>query len=254
MDIDRSRLGQAAKTKPRQRVYSDLVLHQCNEDWHGRDVLNFLHEWAVKFNVQFKLHVPQITLGIEPLRVDVGGHFRYGHNQFGLRGEIIINSLYLHAPTWWVLGVLLHEELHGWQQTYGTVTHTRANYHNKEFRLKALSLGLVVDRFGFQEYWPNSPFVNLLREHGIEVPDFGRTDDDAAPSEKLGTENGPVRGRGNSKLKKWSCGCTNVRVAVADFRAKCLKCHREFVREGEAPNHMGNRRGGPLRFEDEHHN
>ena len=31
-----------------------------------------------------------------------------------------------------------------------------------------------------------------------------------------------------SKLKKWTCGCTNVRVAVSDFRARCLKCGNEF--------------------------
>ncbi len=38
--------------------------------------------------------------------------------------------------------------------------------------------------------------------------------------------------RGDSKLKKWSCGCpVNVRVAVADFRAVCLDCGEQFVRQ-----------------------
>jgi len=36
--------------------------------------------------------------------------------------------------------------------------------------------------------------------------------------------------RGESKLEKWTCGCTYVRVAVADFQALCLKCGKVFSR------------------------
>jgi hypothetical protein len=34
--------------------------------------------------------------------------------------------------------------------------------------------------------------------------------------------------KGKSKLKKWSCGCTNIRVAVRSLEAKCLKCGNKF--------------------------
>jgi hypothetical protein len=34
---------------------------------------------------------------------------------------------------------------------------------------------------------------------------------------------------GNSIPDSWSCGCTNARVGVADFRALCLKCGHEFA-------------------------
>jgi hypothetical protein len=37
-----------------------------------------------------------------------------------------------------------------------------------------------------------------------------------------------VKPKGKSKLKKWSCGCTNIRVAVKEFEAKCLKCGNVF--------------------------
>ena len=37
-----------------------------------------------------------------------------------------------------------------------------------------------------------------------------------------------IKPKGKSKLKKWTCGCTNVRVAVKEFEAKCLKCGNEF--------------------------
>ena len=42
-----------------------------------------------------------------------------------------------------------------------------------------------------------------------------------------------VKARGTSKLKKWTCSClrpVNVRVAVDDFHAKCLRCGGLFRR------------------------
>jgi len=35
--------------------------------------------------------------------------------------------------------------------------------------------------------------------------------------------------KGSSKLKKWTCGCTNIRVAVKDAEIQCLKCKNQFV-------------------------
>jgi len=64
------------------------------------------------------------------------------------------------------------------------------------------------------------PFVFLLKKHGIIFGD--RRDLNGIicvqPRYKL---------KGNSKLKKWSCGCTNVRVAVL-LEAQCLKCDKKF--------------------------
>ena len=59
--------------------------------------------------------------------------------------------------------------------------------------------GLVIDRRGHTTYLDNSPFIDLLRRFGVNVPPL---DVLSAPQE---------RQRGDSKLKKWSCGCTNVR-------------------------------------------
>lgn len=226
------------------KVYSHLVLHQCNEEWQARELFNWLHEWAVRLNVQFNLNVPQIALGVEVLRADVGAHFRLGHNAFGLKGEIVMNALYLDRPKWWLLGVLLHELLHGWQQAYGTIDRTNPNYHNREFRDKAKDLGLVVDRYGRQGYLIESKFFDLLRQHGIDLSAavVGEGDDEdaaAATDKRPVVRPAAVTRRGTSKLKKWSCGCTNVRVAVADFRAQCLKCQEVFVLADGAENRPG---------------
>ena len=43
----------------------------------------------------------------------------------------------------------------------------KGNYHNKEFRTKAESVGLLIDLAGVTRYAPTSPFVDLLKKHGL---------------------------------------------------------------------------------------
>lgn len=197
-------------------IYRNLAHHQQQESWFARDLVVVLQEWAERINVEFKLHIPQITIRVDVLKRSCFGHFRYGHNGFGLRGEVAINARYLNnRPGWQVLGTLLHELLHAWQQAHGTPG--KGNYHNYEFRNKALMYGLVIDRDGHTRYLEDSAFTALLRRHGVHVP----------PLEILSAP--PSRERGESKLKKWSCKCTNVRCAK-ELKARCLACGHEFHR------------------------
>ena len=202
---------------PAGRIYEALADHQVHEEWDHRAFIAELQRWAGLFNRAFDLGVPEVSLGIDRLRTQRLGHFCRGHNAFGLRGEIILNNRYLHEvrEPWRVLGTLLHELLHGWQQAYGKSG--KNNYHNKQFREKAQTYGLIVDDRGCTQYDSGGRFFALLREHGMELPEL------VVPAPV-------IRERGESKLKKWSCGCTNVRVAVPDFRARCLRCGREFLR------------------------
>jgi predicted SprT family Zn-dependent metalloprotease len=200
-------------------VYAVLAQHQVVELWEGREIITFLQGWAERFIVEFKLNIPEVVLGIDRLPANRYAQFRGGHNGLGLRGEITINSRYLSSrEPWQVLGTLLHELLHGWQQAHGTVS--RRNHHNIEFRDKAWELGLVVDRRGVTGYRADSEFKHLLASHGVVMPTWA---DRPTP-----------RVKGSSKLKKWSCGCrppVNVRVAVANFRARCLNCGCEFEQQ-----------------------
>lgn len=197
-------------------VYEALAGHQTSEPWAARGVIAELHRWVPIFNERFGLEIPEVALGIDRLRMTRLGHFRPGHNGFGLKGEIVINDRYLGGRDGWeTLGTLFHELLHAWQQAHGRPG--RGNYHNKQLREKAARYGLLIDPRGYTEYEPDSPFTRLLAEFGVDVPALDRP---AAP------RCGPA---GSSKLKKWSCGCTNVRVAVRDFRARCLNCGREFL-------------------------
>jgi hypothetical protein len=202
-----------------QTIYSALAKHQRAEAWGGQEMIANLQMWAARFIVEFKLAIGDIALCIDQLPSSRYGHFRHGHNGFGLRGEIAINSRYLTdtRELWEVLGTLLHELLHAWQETHGTPG--KRNHHNAEFQAKARELGLIIDRRGVTGYAANSPFKEFLRQCGVSVP----AHEIKAPA---------ARPRGDSKLKKWSCRCTIARVAVADFRARCLKCGNEFKRDG----------------------
>ncbi len=200
-------------------IYSVLAEHQRTEqEWELRELLTWLQTWAERFNSAFTLEVPEVSLCVDWLPRRRLGHFRHGHNGFGLQAEITLNRRHLdRREPWELLGTLLHELLHAWQERHGRPG--KNNYHNKQFREQARTLGLVIDTRGHTQYEPDSPFFKLLAEHGVETP--------AIPPMEYVV-------RGSSKLKKWRCQCQppiNVRVAVAHFHARCLWCQQLFQQE-----------------------
>ncbi len=72
----------------------------------------------------------------------------------------------------------------------------------------------IVDRKGVTSHEPGL-FTRFLECHTVPV---GGGDPVVAKPPK----------RPGSKLKKWSCGCTNVRVAV-ELDALCRRCGRPFA-------------------------
>jgi hypothetical protein len=196
-------------------IYRDLANHQTSETWFGRTTIETLQTWAERFIVEFKLDISEISFCVDSLSCNKYGHFRCGHNGFGLKGEIALNSRYLDREPWAVLGTLLHELLHAWQEVHGRPS--GGNHHNTEFRQKASELGLIIDKRGVTAYAAECPFKELLRRFTVPVPEG-----------EIPPQGGQVPAQ--SKLKKWSCGCTNVRCAVTDFEARCLKCDKVFQR------------------------
>lgn len=203
-------------TKP---IYDELKKHQVTEEsWDLRPTLEWLQQWSERFVSEFALMITQVSLCVECLPAHRLGHFRSGLNGFGLAAEVAINRTHLDKrEPWQVLGTLLHELLHAWQELHGKPGSW--NYHNNEFREKARTLGLIIDTKGHTQYAPNSSFFAVLNKYGVETPEFP-----------------PVQYvlRGQSKQKKWSCQCEpkiNVRVAVAHFYARCLWCGCVFKQQ-----------------------
>lgn len=203
-------------------VYESLAAHQQVEEWDHRHLMPELHVWWERFNDEFKLAVPSVSLRIDRLRGNVLGHHRRGHNGFGLRHEVALNTLHLGNRPWWrVLCTLCHEALHAWQEEYGKIPKVYS-YHNREFREKAATLGLIVNTDGVTLV-DEGPFLAFVRRHKIEVPEVMPT---------VPTHRQSAGRSGTSKLRRWTCGCGYaVRVAVAQFRARCLVCERDFARD-----------------------
>ncbi|MFC1675943.1 SprT-like domain-containing protein [Planctomycetota bacterium] len=206
-----------------EKINTALKSYQIQaDDWNHQPLVENLHIWSERFHSGFKLKTNLPVLTLDKLRNTCYGHFRPGRNGFGLRNEIAINENYINAKNYWqALGTLLHELLHAEQEQIGKPG--KSNYHNKEFRSRAESLGLIVDQWGHTSYTPApSPFWDLLEKYGIEVPDLKEP------------ESVIVSKPGNSKLKLWFCSCDSpvrIRVAISDFQARCLKCGQLFVRK-----------------------
>jgi len=160
-------------------------------------------------------------VGVDRLRRCWLGQFRPGRNALGLRAEILIADHHARPNRgpedfWRILGTLLHELLHAWQELHGKPG--KRNYHNREFRRKAVELGLVIDQRGVTEYDPGSPFFGVFDREFIVIPDL--------PVPKLYKPQ-PKR----AKLALWTCGCNppqRARIGKSEFEAMCPRCNNFF--------------------------
>ena len=192
------------------------------ENWKKRDLVQEFHRWIEIFVSQFKLEISVPALMIDRLRCTRLGHFYPGRDGFGLLSEIAINDLYVaDQPNWRNLATLLHELGHAHQEKTGKPG--KGNYHNKQYQEWAKSAGFVVDALGHMSIVPPpSPFWDVLKEYGVEVPEISKP------------ELVVIAQSGSSKLQLWACSCVppiRARVAIADFQARCLKCGQLFVRK-----------------------
>ena len=215
-------------------VYPTLANHQVAEtDWEHADLSALLHQWYERFNIRFRLNLPQAPLRLDPtIRQNCAGYFRPGYNEFGLVYEIAIRipppEQLRDLDIGDILGTLLHEQLHLLQELTGIAG--RNNYHNVQFRSTAERFGLIVDHRGHQTYDLDSPYLDLLAEFGVAPPrsvEIARSEASGAQPPLLS-----FKQAGRSKLAKWSCGCTNVRVGVAEFHASCTRpdCGKPYLR------------------------
>jgi hypothetical protein len=200
------------------------------EDWLFSRLSGQIYLWVDRFNEHFfdlKLQIPVISF--RRTRVNTLGHYIIDRNEFGLKWNINFNRLYVDHPMWVTLATLLHEMIHQWEER-GERRKARRNYHTVGFREKAQLIGIPCDQKGVSLAYQD-PFRSLLRKYGIDLDNLiGEHDQE--------TETSVAVIPGNSKLKKWTCGCTNVRVAIDDFKAKCLKCRNLFrLSEGIGHHH-----------------
>lgn len=189
-------------------------------DWELNTLASELYWWVDFFNIAFfrEQPVPVPAISFEKTKVSNLGHYVIGRNAFGIKENININRVHLKRPMWDLLATLLHEMTHSWQYLYGNSS--KSWFHNKEFQVKLLEFGIVTDNKGCH-LGLGDPFVYLLKKHGVEL----NHNKDPGGIIRIPPKEKP---KGKSKLRKWTCGCTNIRVAVSDLEAKCFKCGNRF--------------------------
>ena len=204
-----------------ERINIEIMENERNaHDWGLNRLAWELYWWADLFNIAFFKDqiVPTPAISFEKTKVNTLGHYVIGRNSFGVKENININRCHLNRELWDILATLLHEMCHSWQHCYGTPS--KSWFHNREFQLKMFSMGIIVNSKGCHQGVAD-PFVYLLQKHGIQFNLNINMDGIIKVPPK-------TKKKGKSKLNKWTCGCTNIRVAVSDLEAKCLKCGNRF--------------------------
>lgn len=192
------------------------------EDWELGETARELYVWYDRFNKRFfdsKLGVA--VLSFDKSRITTLGHYVLGRNSIGVTNNINLNSRHLNRPKWELLRTLLHEMLHQYQVSFQEDNKSsHNNYHKKAFRTTAKFFGIPCDFRGQSIDPPTDPFVAFLKQHGVEL-------------DNVVCESPVVGVKGSSRLKKYSCQCTEpFIVRVADirrrFEAKCNHCGQDF--------------------------
>jgi len=209
-----------------EKINSQLKEHVCSlnyNEWSLAELTQNLYQIFNLFNESFfKSALSTPVISITPLRINTLGDFTYGRNSFGAKNQIRINTLHLQRPKISIFSTLLHETIHQMEQEInGKDRGNRGNYHNTGFRTLATELGIPCDDKGcFLPLTAGSPFIELLEQNGL----LDQHDKDFIDG-KMISKNSP---KPKSKLLKYSCKCTNIRVAVTTFKAICLNCQIEF--------------------------
>jgi hypothetical protein len=183
----------------------------------------YLRIWIEVFNAHFFKGQPVIIdeLAFEKLRIDTLGTYKVLYNDSKPRARVYLNSAHENLDMSDTLQVLIHQMVHVHETIYINGNKPKYTwYHSKAFRDKMESIGIITDPKGCH-LAVRDPFRQLLMQHGITFR-HGKE------------ENGMLilhprpKPRGRSRLRKWSCGCTNVRVGKAEFEATCDICSNKF--------------------------
>jgi hypothetical protein len=148
-----------------------IAQHQNTDAaWRYHPVIREVLRWKDIFDSEFKLDLPEVEFCIGFTRRNCHGYFRPGHNWYGFKREILLKEDSLlervaENKFWQVIGTELHELMHAWQDIHGVPGSN--NYHNAEFRKKALECGLIVDERGCTDYLEGGPFLQLVEKFGV---------------------------------------------------------------------------------------
>lgn len=179
----------------------------------------------------------------EPIITVMSTPKAYGHVTCGKvwkqkdshRYELNIGAGTLDRPIENVVETLLHEMVHIYNMQNGIKDTSRGNtYHNKKFKEKAESVGLLIEhseKYGYTRTMPSDALVMYIadqgwndilicREEGYQVP-TGRV----AGSDKGNGEDTPPPEKKPSSTRKYQCPCCGNSVrATKTVNILCGDC------------------------------
>ena len=135
-------------------------------------------------------------------------------------GEINITPEGLDRPASEILTSLLKEMVHHYAQLFNTFTLSPEGYHSNLYAQLAGSVGLQTRNTGAKG-WNE---ISAISKKASDL--FENIALDPTAFEVVRKKPKKVEYKG-SKLKKWSCKCTNARVATM-LEAVCLHCGAAF--------------------------
>lgn len=217
-----------------ERVNLEIRENQLSaHDWELHYLAVELQWWVDAFNVLFfpRQPVPLPVLTFESARINSLGHYRIGRNEWSVRNQINLNQKHLNRPLWELLSTLLHEMVHAWEYQYlPAKERTKSWYHTRTFRDLMKQFGIHCNEKGQHVgLCMTGPFVYHLKRHGVRF-DGLRQRSAGVRGNIVDINPGTDKKKGSSKLKKWSCGCTNIRSAV-QVQAVCEACGQRFERQ-----------------------
>ena len=138
--------------------------------------------------------------------------------------EINISAEYLTAGYESIMEVLIHEMVHAKNKQDEKPDCSKNQYHNKVFKNTAESVGLHVEKYKNRGWARTSIEKGGIAEKALNEIDINR-DVFIYQRKEQGS-----KAKAPTKMKKWSCGCTNVRCAV-ELYAYCQDCGNGFQQQ-----------------------
>lgn len=202
----------------------------------------YLEKMYRQLNTDFfngELETPIITIQSTPTaygHVTVGKVWKNSKAE-NQQYELNIGAGTLNRPIESVVSTLIHEMVHIYNLMHEIKDTSRGGtYHNKKFKEKAESVGLVIDhdpRIGYSITSPSESLIDYIiqqqwedilinRQEGIRitVPPSGKS---PVSGSSEGLEKKP------SSTRKYQCPCCGLSVrATKVVRVKCINCDKEL--------------------------
>ena len=187
--------------------------HQTDSEWTYREVCQ--RTWRIydRFRQEYFPDLPDCYFRCEVTNMQQLFAYNRGDNGIGTQFQFVLNARYVGWPRFKLYALVVHGLVH---MHYEVVERSAPRgHHNKALQDHSRSLGIPCRAGRRCEViaWEN-PFWDLMLE----------VDPDAGEPMVAGVA---LPEGGKSRLKKWSCDCTNVRSVK--MNGMCLTCGKPYV-------------------------